>query len=80
MKITPLIAKYKNTVDSLTADELLTVLNNSRLNDEERFAVELKDVCQKTTKQAADIMNLEERQFARYLRSGREKIIKRFFK
>lgn len=80
MKITPEIELYKKTVDTMTADELVAVLDNSRLNPDERFAVELKDLYQRTTKQCADIMDVEERQFARYLQSGRKKIIRRIKK
>lgn len=77
MKLTPEIESYKKTIDTMTADELLAIINNSRLNNSERFAVELKDLYQKSTKECACIMGLEERQFARYLQSGRKKIIKR---
>lgn len=80
MRISPEILKYKQTVDSLNAEELLTVLNNSRLNKDERFAIELTDIYQKSNKQAAQIMNIDQRQLGRYLHSGRKKVIKRFFK
>lgn len=77
MKITPEIKAYKKAIDTMTADELSAIIKNSRLNKSELFAVELKDLYQKTSKECAVIMDIEERQFARYLHSGRSKIIKR---
>lgn len=80
MKISAKIRKYKKAVESLTVEELLTALNNSRLTKDERFAVELTDIYRQTNKQASYKMNTDERQVRRWLHSGRVKILKQIFK
>ena len=50
MKISPKIKRYKETVSTLNVKELLAVLNNSRLNTDERYAVELIDLYGKSIK------------------------------
>lgn len=80
MKISAKIKRYKKAVESLTVNELLTALNNSRLTKDERFAVELSDVYQQTNKQASYKMNVDERQYRRWLHSARIKILKQIFK
>lgn len=67
-------------VSGLNVSELLTILNNSRLSKDERFAVELVDLYEKPNKIAADIMKTDERQFGRYLHKARIKIMKQIFK
>lgn len=80
MKISPRIRKYKATVAGLNIQELATVFNNSRLTVDEKFALELVDLYNKPTKEAALIMNTCERQLGRWLHSGRIKILKQIFK
>lgn len=80
MKISAKIRRYKKAVESLTIEELLTALNNSRLTVDEKFALELVDLYNKPTKEAALIMNTCERQLGRWLHSGRIKILKQIFK
>lgn len=80
MKISAKIRRYKKAVESLTVEELLTALNNSRLSTDERFAIELTDVYQKSNKETAVKMNTDERQVRRWLHSGRVKILKQIFK
>lgn len=80
MKTSAQIRRYKKAVESLNLDELLAALNNSRLTADERFAIELTDVYQKTNKEAAVTMNTDERQLGRWLHSGRKKILKQIFK
>lgn len=80
MKISAKIRRYKKAVESLTVEELLTALNNSRLTKDERFAVELTDIYRQTNKQASYKMNTDERQVRRWLHSGRVKILKQIFK
>ena len=80
MKTSAQIRRYKKAVESLSVNELLTALNNSRLTSDERFAIELTDVYQKTNKEAAVKMNTDERQLGRWLHSGRKKILKQIFK
>lgn len=80
MKISAKIRRYKKAVESLTVEELLTALNNSRLSTDERFAIELTDVYQKSNKETAVKMNTDERQIRRWLNSARKKILKQIFK
>lgn len=80
MKISAKIRRYKKAVESLTVEELLTALNNSRLSTDERFAIELTDVYQKSNKEIAVKMNTDERQVRRWLNSARKKILKQIFK
>ena len=80
MKISPKVKRYKKAVDSLNAKELLAALNNSRLTADERFALELVDVYQIGWKQAAEKMNTDEAQLGKWLKRGREKVLKRIFK
>lgn len=80
MKISAKIRRYKKAVESLTVEELLTALNNSRLSTDERFAIELTDVYQKSNKETAVKMNTDERQVRRWLNSARKKILKQIFK
>lgn len=80
MKISAKIKRYKKAVESLTVEELLTALNNSRLSTDERFAIELTDVYQKSNKETAVKMNTDERQVRRWLNSARKKILKQIFK
>lgn len=63
--ITEDIKKYKETVSTLNASELLAVLNNSRLSKDERFAVELIDLYGKSIKQASNTMDADMRQVNR---------------
>lgn len=80
MKISPEIKRYKETVSNLNASELLAVLNNSRLNKDERFAVELIDLYGKSIKEASFVMNADMRQVNRWLHKARCKILKQIFK
>lgn len=80
MKITPLIKRYKKTVSTLNVQELLAVLNNSRLSTDERYAVELIDLYGKSIKQAANTMDTDMRQVNRWLHKARVKIVKQIFK
>lgn len=74
------IKRYKETVSTLNANELLAVLNNSRLSVDQRYAVELIDLYGKSLKQAANTMNTDQRQVARWLQKARLKILKQIFK
>jgi predicted DNA-binding protein (UPF0251 family) len=80
MKTSSQIKKYKKAVESLSVNELLTALNNSRLTADEKFAIELTDIYQVTNKEASVKMNTDERQLGRWLHSGRIKILKQIFK
>ena len=80
MKISPEIKRYKETVSTLNAQELLAVLNNSRLSKDERFAVELIDLYGKSIKQASNAMDADMRQVNRWLHKARCKILKQIFK
>ena len=80
MKISPDIALYKKTVSSLNVQELLAVLNNSRLSVDERYAVELIDLYGKSLKEAANEMERDQSTVARWLRKARIKILKQIFK
>lgn len=80
MKTSSQIKKYKKAVESLSVNELLTALNNSRLTADEKFAIELTDIYQVTNKEASVKMNTDERQLGRWLHSGRKKILKQIFK
>lgn len=80
MKITPEIKRYKETVSTLNASELLAVLNNSRLSRDERFVVELIDLYGKSIKEAANTMDADMRQINKWLHNGRVKILKQVFK
>lgn len=78
--ITDDIKKYKETVSTLNASELLAVLNNSRLSTDERFAVELIDLYGKSIKEAANTMDADMRQVDRWLQKARKKILLQVFK
>lgn len=78
--ITDDIKKYKETVSTLNASELLAVLNNSRLSRDERFAVELIDLYGKSIKEAANTMDADMRQVDRWLQKARKKILLQVFK
>ena len=80
MRITPEIKRYKETVSNLNASELLAVLNNSRLNRDERFVVELIDLYGKSIKEAANTMDADMRQINKWLHNARCKILKQVFK
>lgn len=80
MKISPEIKRYKETVSTLNAQELLAVLNNSRLSKDERFAAELIDLYGKSIKQASNAMDADMRQVNRWLHKARVKILKQIFK
>lgn len=80
MKISPEIKRYKETVSTLNVQELLAVLNNSRLNTDERFVVELIDLYGKSIKQAANTMDVDMRQINKWLHNARIKILKQVFK
>lgn len=74
------IKRYKETVSTLNASELLAVLNNSRLSRDERFAVELIDLYGKSVKEASSIMDIDIRLVNKYLSRARLKILKQIFK
>lgn len=74
------IKRYKETVSSLNVQELLTVLNNSRLSTDERYAVELIDLYSKSLKEASCAMNKDQRVVAKLLQKARLKILKQVFK
>jgi len=74
------IRRYKETVSTLSASELLAVLNNSRLSRDERFAVELIDLYGKSIKEASFTMNADMRQVDRWLQKARKKILLQIFK
>ena len=80
MKITPKIKNYKKRIDSLNAKELVELIKNSRLTNDERYAVELVDLYCKTIKEAAEIMDNDCRQVNRWLHKARLKIQKQMFK
>lgn len=80
MRISPEIKRYKQTVSSLNVQELLAVLNNSRLSVDERYAVELIDLYGKSLKEATNTMNRDQRTVARWLQKARLKILKQIFK
>lgn len=74
------IRRYKQTVSSLNVQELLAVLNNSRLSVDERYVVELIDLYGKTLKEATETLNRDPRQINRWLNKARLKILKQIFK
>ena len=74
------IRRYKQAVSSLNVQELLTVLNNSRLSVDERYTVELIDLYGKSLKEATEILNRDPRQINRWLNRARLKILKQVFK
>lgn len=78
--ITEEIKRYKETVSSLNVQELLAVLNNSRLSTDERFAVELIDLYGKSVKEASSTMDIDIRLVNKYLNRARLKILKQIFK
>jgi len=78
--ISPEIKRYKETVSSLNVQELLAVLNNSRLSVDERYAVELVDLYGKSLKEACASMGRDQRVVAKYLQRARLKILKQIFK
>jgi DNA-directed RNA polymerase specialized sigma24 family protein len=78
--ITDDIKKYKETVSTLNASELLAVLNNSRLSTDERFAVELIDLYGKSVKETSATMDIDIRLVNKYLNRARLKILKQIFK
>ena len=74
------IRRYKQMVSSLNVQELLAVLNNSRLSVDERYVVELIDLYGKTLKEATETLNRDPRQINRWLNKARLKILKQIFK
>lgn len=74
------IKRYKQAVSSLNVQELLTVLNNSRLSVDERYTVELIDLYGKSLKEATEALNRDPRQINRWLNRARLKILKQVFK
>ena len=78
--ITEEIKRYKETVSSLNVQELLAVLNNSRLSTDERYAVELIDLYGKSVKEASATMDIDIRLVNKYLNRARLKILKQVFK
>lgn len=80
MKITPRIRGYKKRISSLNVKELLSLIKNSRLNRDERYAVELVDLYCKSIKEAAETMDTDCRQVNRWLHKARLKIFKQMFK
>lgn len=80
MSISPKIKYYKKTVSSLNVEELLAVLNNSRLSADERYAVELTDLYGKSIKEACLAMNTDPRQITRWVHKARLKILKQIYK
>ena len=74
------IRRYKQMVSSLNVQELLTVLNNSRLSTDERYAIELVDLYSKSLKEASYTMQKDQRVVAKYLQKARLKILKQIFK
>lgn len=74
------IRRYKQAVSSLNVQELLAVLDNSRLSVDERYVVELVDLYGKSLKEATDIINRDPRQINRWLNKARLKILKQVFK
>lgn len=70
------IRRYKQAVSSLNVQELLAVLNNSRLSVDERYTVELIDLYGKSLKEAAETLNRDARQINRWLNRARIKIFK----
>ena len=78
--ISSAIRKYKQTVSNLNVSELLAVLNNSRLSKDERYAIELIDLYDKSIKEAANEMNTDMRQVSRWLQRARLKVSKQIFK
>lgn len=74
------IRRYKQTVSSLNVQELLAVLNNSRLSVDERYVVELIDLYGKSLKEATETLNRDPRQINRWLNKARIKILKQIFK
>ena len=78
--ISSVIRKYKQTVSNLNVSELLAVLNNSRLSKDERYAIELIDLYDKSIKEASNEMNTDMRQVSRWLQRARLKVSKQIFK
>ncbi len=78
--ISPEIKRYKQAVSSLNVKELLAVLNNSRLNTDERYVVELIDLYGKSVKEASLAMDIDIRLVNKYLNKARLKILKQVFK
>ena len=74
------IKRYKQAVSSLNVQELLAVLNNSRLTVDERYVVELIDLYGKSIKQASNTMDADMRQVDRWLQKARKKILLQIFK
>ena len=74
------IRRYKQMVSSLNVQELLAVLNNSRLSVDERYVVELIDLYGKSLKEATDAIGRDPRQINRWLNKARLKILKQIFK
>lgn len=74
------IKRYKEAVSSLNVQELLTVLNNSRLSVDERYTVELIDLYGKSLKEACDCTHKDVRVLSKCLQRARKKILKQMFK
>ena len=74
------IRRYKQAVSSLNVQELLAVLNNSRLSVDERYVVELIDLYSKSLKEACECTGKDVRVVSKYLQRARIKILKQIFK
>ena len=74
------IKRYKEAVSSLNVQELLAVLNNSRLSVDERYTVELIDLYGKSLKEACNATGLDQRVVSKRLNKARLKILKQVFK
>ena len=74
------IKRYKQIISEMSASKLLAALNDSRLDVDERFAVEWIDLFCKSLKETAFAMNIEERQLNRYLQRARLKVLKQILK
>ena len=74
------IKRYKQAVSSLNVQELLTVLNNSRLSVDERYTVALIDLYGNSLKEACNATGLDQRVVSKRLNKARLKILKQVFK
>ena len=74
------IRRYKELISGLNVDELVTVLNKSRLSTDERYVVELIDLYGKSIKEASFETDKDARQVNRWLHKARAKILKQVLK
>ena len=74
------IRRYKELISGLNVDELVTVLNKSRLSTDERYVVELIDLYGKSIKEASFETDKDTRQVNRWLHKARAKILKQVLK